>query len=65
MKDFYVNLRQEMIFADTVKAENKEHAVFKAYNKAIEKGVINWNEGLLKVFCEEKGVRNGKEKSRV
>lgn len=53
MKKHYVNIRQEMIFAKTVWAENKEHAIFKVSQEASKKGVGNWNKGRAQIFCEK------------
>lgn len=52
MKKHYVNIKQEMIFVKVVWAENKEHAIFKAYKEAEKLGVQNWNKGRTKAFCE-------------
>lgn len=53
MRKFYVNIKKEMIYAETVWAESKDIAEYKVIRNAALKGVENWNSGKLKVYSEK------------
>lgn len=53
MKKFYVNIKKEMIYAETVWAESKDIAEYKVIRNAARKGVQNWNNGRLSVYSEK------------
>ena len=53
MRNFYVNIKQEMIYAETVWAESKDVAEYKAIRNASKLGIEKWNSGKVKVFSEK------------
>ena len=57
MRKFYVNIKKEMIYAETVWAESKDMAEYKVIRNAALKGVENWNSGKLKVYSEKENTK--------